>query len=259
MTESPNPGYTFRVWGGDGSGTGTTRSLTVTSNTEVTATFTQDHYTLTVNVVGAGCSVSKNPDQATYTYGSSVALTPTAAPGWTFIGFSANVVGGSVTVNSNTEVTATFTQDHFKTKLTVQCNPEAVPESGGSVYFTGKLTTEDGSTPIGGMTITIEVNTGDGFIQRGVATTNDDGTYTTELSPWNVSPLNRGFYVVQATFESTGNYLGKVTTTTSGAGNGGLIVLPEYALAGLAALGACLAGFVVYKKRSSLPHLKLHS
>lgn len=36
----------------------------------------------------------------------------------------------------------------------------------------------------------------------------------------------------------------------------GILVTPEYALGGLAALGACFAGFIAFKKRNSLP--KLH-
>jgi hypothetical protein len=37
---------------------------------------------------------------------------------------------------------------------------------------------------------------------------------------------------------------------------GGFLVVPEYFLGGLAALGACFVAFAVFKKRSSLPHFK---
>ncbi len=114
LTESPSNGYTFSSWGGDGSGSATTCQITVTKNMAVTATFTQNQYTLTVSVVGTGCSVTQVPNQATYTYGSSVQLTPVAAAGWTFSGWSGALSGsanpGSVTITGNTAVTATFTQ-----------------------------------------------------------------------------------------------------------------------------------------------------
>jgi hypothetical protein len=42
------------------------------------------------------------------------------------------------------------------------------------------------------------------------------------------------------------------------ANTAGLLVTPEYALGGLAAIGACFGGFVLFKKRSSLPKLRLN-
>ena len=49
-------------------------SVTMDGDKAVTATFTQDQYSLTVNVVGSG-SVAKVPDQATYASGTVVQLT----------------------------------------------------------------------------------------------------------------------------------------------------------------------------------------
>ena len=72
---------------------------------------TEGQYTLTVNILGNG-SVSKNPDQATYTYGQNVQLTATAAPGWSFSGWSGDLTGstnpGTVTMNSDKMITAAF-------------------------------------------------------------------------------------------------------------------------------------------------------
>jgi uncharacterized repeat protein (TIGR02543 family) len=39
LTESPNPGYTFSGWSGDGTGSGTTRTVTMDGNKAVTANF----------------------------------------------------------------------------------------------------------------------------------------------------------------------------------------------------------------------------
>jgi len=79
----------------------------------VTATFTEDEYTLTVNVVGSG-SVTKDPDQATYAYGTDVLLTAVAAEGWEFAGWSGDASGTdnptTVDIIGNMEVTATFAE-----------------------------------------------------------------------------------------------------------------------------------------------------
>ncbi|UCF12670.1 MAG: DUF2341 domain-containing protein, partial [Thermoplasmatales archaeon] len=53
-----------------------------------------EQYTLTVNVVGNG-SVTKNPDQATYTYGTIVTLTANADPGWSFSSWSGDLTGST--------------------------------------------------------------------------------------------------------------------------------------------------------------------
>ena len=93
LTATPVAGWSFSVWGGDASGSVNPVSVTINGDKAVTATFTQDQYSLTVNVVGAGCSVSKSPDQATYIYGASVQLTPVAASEWTFSGWSGDLTG----------------------------------------------------------------------------------------------------------------------------------------------------------------------
>ncbi len=88
--------------------------VTITGNMIVTATFTKQHTFVTVTFVGAGCSVIKSPNQATYTYGSSVQLTPVPAAGWVFSGWSGSITGSanptSLTIDGTKAVTATFTQ-----------------------------------------------------------------------------------------------------------------------------------------------------
>jgi hypothetical protein len=100
LTPTAAAGWTF-------SGFSPASPVTITGNTTVTATFTDNHYTLTVNVVGSG-TVAKSPDQATYHYGDVVTLTATPAAGWTFSGFSP---ASPVTIAGNTTVTATFALD----------------------------------------------------------------------------------------------------------------------------------------------------
>ncbi len=115
-------GWAFTGWSGDASGSDNPTSITMDGNKTVNATFTQNQYTLTVNVVGSGCSVTKNPSQATYTYGTNVQLTANAAAGWAFSGWNGDLTGttnpASITIDSNKTVTATFAQNQQYT-LTV--------------------------------------------------------------------------------------------------------------------------------------------
>jgi uncharacterized repeat protein (TIGR02543 family) len=94
------------------------------------ATFTQNSYTLTVNVVGSG-SVSLSPPGGTYLSGTVVQLTPQPAVGWTFSGWSGDLSGsgtpGSITMNGNKVVNATFVQSEYSLAVTV------IPPAGGSV------------------------------------------------------------------------------------------------------------------------------
>ena len=129
LTATANPGYTFSNWSGDASGTTNPITITMNGNQTVTANFTQDHYTLTVSVVPFGVgSVTRNPDQPTYVYGSQVQLTATANPGYTFSNWSGGASGATnpitITMNGNQTVTANFTQDHYT--LTVSVVPFGV-------------------------------------------------------------------------------------------------------------------------------------
>jgi uncharacterized repeat protein (TIGR02543 family) len=87
LTAAGNPGYTFSGWSGDGSGATNPVTITIDGNKTVTASFTQDQYTLGINVspLGVG-SVSRSPDKATYDYGDQVQLTMAGNPGYTFSG-----------------------------------------------------------------------------------------------------------------------------------------------------------------------------
>jgi uncharacterized repeat protein (TIGR02543 family) len=110
---TPNAGYVFDHWSGACTGTGACQ-VTMDDDKSVTATFTQDEYTLTVNVVGNG-AVTLDPNQATYHYGDGVELTATADPDWSFAGWSGDVSSSdnplTLTITGDTAVTATFTPE----------------------------------------------------------------------------------------------------------------------------------------------------
>jgi uncharacterized repeat protein (TIGR02543 family) len=112
LTATADPHWTFAGWSGGLSGADNPATMTITGNTVVTATFALEAHTLTVNVVGGG-SVERDPDWATYPYGTVVTLTARADYAWTFSGWSGALSGtenpGAVTITGNTTVTATFT------------------------------------------------------------------------------------------------------------------------------------------------------
>jgi uncharacterized repeat protein (TIGR02543 family) len=116
LTATSDPGWTFAGWSGDVTSSDNPLYVTIQDDTTITATFTQDEYSLTVNKVGSG-SVGIDPDQATYHYGDAVSLTATSDPGWTFAGWSGNVSSSNnpldVTIQDDTTITATFTQDQY--------------------------------------------------------------------------------------------------------------------------------------------------
>ena len=103
LTAIPDPGWSFDSW----SGNAVVGIVAIGGDTTVTATFTAIDYTLTIDKVGNG-AVTKDPDQTTYHYGDVVTLTATPDVGWHLGSWSANAAGGSVTIQGNTTVTATF-------------------------------------------------------------------------------------------------------------------------------------------------------
>ncbi len=111
LTANAAMGWTFDHWSGDLGGSANPETITMDGDKTVTAYFTQDQYTLTVNIVGNG-SVTQVPDQATYTYGQDVDLTANAGMGWTFDHWSGDLGGSAndetITMVGNKTVTAVF-------------------------------------------------------------------------------------------------------------------------------------------------------
>ncbi|WP_165849379.1 InlB B-repeat-containing protein [Candidatus Cryosericum septentrionale] len=138
VTAVPNVRYHFVSWS-DGVLTAARTDANVTANINATTTFAVsiNTYTLTVSVSGSG-SVAKNPDQISYTHGTSVQLTATPASGWHFVGWSGGLSG---TTNS-----ATITMDASKT-VTAAYAPLPHPVSGHTMVLTigSKTMTVDGT------------------------------------------------------------------------------------------------------------------
>ncbi len=124
LTATPNPGNSFSSWSGNLSGAVNPTSITMNGPKNIVANFTQDQYTLTVNInpTGAG-SVTKVPDKTTYVYGDVVALTRTANPGFTFSNWSGDATGSAspitITMNGNKNVTVNFTQNQYTLTISI--------------------------------------------------------------------------------------------------------------------------------------------
>jgi uncharacterized repeat protein (TIGR02543 family) len=144
LTATADPGWTFAGWSGDLTGTDITATKTITGNTAVTATFMLDEYTLTVNTAGSG-SVDRDPDQATYHYGDVVTLTVTADAGWTFAGWSGDLVSANnpatITITGDTTVTATFSQDEHMLMVNVVGNGRVTVDPDQVTYHYGDTVT----------------------------------------------------------------------------------------------------------------------
>ena len=122
LTATPSTGYTFAGWSGGATGNTNPLIVTMTANKAITATFTANQYPLTVSTVGSG-TVSKNPDQPTYSHGTVVQLTATPAVGWHLVSWSGDASGSlnplSVTMNAPKNITATFAITTYTLSLTV--------------------------------------------------------------------------------------------------------------------------------------------
>src|SRR5207302_7004712 len=97
LTASAAGGSTFTTWSGCDTVSGTSCGVTMSAARSVTATFTLQTFTLSVGTAGTGSgTVTSNPAgitcgatcSASYTSGTTVTLTASAAGGSTFSGWS---------------------------------------------------------------------------------------------------------------------------------------------------------------------------
>jgi len=144
LTAIANPGWTFDAWSGDASGTALSTTVTITGNMAVTATFTQDGYSLDVDTVGNG-SVGMDPVQGSYAYNQVVTLTATADPGWTFASWSGDASGSDnplqITIQGDTLITATFTQNAYALTVNISGNGTVVADPDQPSYAYGDVVT----------------------------------------------------------------------------------------------------------------------
>ena len=176
-----------------------------------------------------------------------------------------HTITAKVTDNAgNTETTSvTFTvQSIVETQLTVKITPTTYnKDNPQTLTITGTLT-DANSNPLADQQVTLwyDQGTPQNWIQidpKATISTDSKGVYSYD---WTTLPSNlaNGFYVIEARFALNSPYQSTFADTRTPGNGDSLNVLPEYAFGALAALGACFIGFVVFKKRSNLPHLRLH-
>ena len=123
LTETPTANSSFTGWSGGGcSGNVSTCTVTLQQNTQVTATFSASAFLLSVTRNGAGQgTVTSSPSgidcgqtcSASFKAGAAVTLTETPGSHSVFAGWSGGACSGDastckLTMNSNIQVTATF-------------------------------------------------------------------------------------------------------------------------------------------------------
>src|SRR5207244_2384756 len=122
LTATPSTGWGFTGWSGDTTATTNPLSLVMTRDRSLTATFVLNQYSLTVTTSGSG-SVARNPDQASYAYGTAVSLTATASTNWHFAGWSGDTTTAtnplSLVITRDRNLTATFALDTHMLNVTV--------------------------------------------------------------------------------------------------------------------------------------------
>ncbi len=198
LTATADLGWNFVGWSGDLVSSANPLTVPITGNTTLTATFSQNTYLLNVSVVGAG-SVSRFPDQASYIYGTVVTLTATAVPGWSFTGWIGDLTSSAnplwTTITGNTNLTATFSQDHYLLDVSVAGNGlvSKLPNQASYVYgeaVTLTATADPGWTFAGWTGDTISSN--NPLTLTIAANTNLTATFTQDAYLLDVSVVGSG-------------------------------------------------------------------
>jgi large repetitive protein len=115
LTANAASGWLFDRWEGSLTGNTNPATIVMNNNASITAIFIQQtvSYSLTTSVTGSG-SVSRSPNQQSFTSGQSVQLTASPASGWQFSNWSGNATGSvnplTIVMDGNKTITANFTQ-----------------------------------------------------------------------------------------------------------------------------------------------------
>jgi uncharacterized repeat protein (TIGR02543 family) len=144
LTAVADSEWVFSSWTGDLSGNTNPASITMTGNKSVTAHFTENQYTLAITTDGSG-SVTKNPDQATYTYGQVVTVTAVPGTGWVFSSWTGDLSGSqnptTITMNGNKAVTAHFTANQYTLAITTDGSGSVTKNPNQATYIYGQVVT----------------------------------------------------------------------------------------------------------------------
>jgi len=156
LTAIPVTGWIFTGWSGDIVSNDNPLIVTMDSDKNITATFTINTYDLNITVIGNG-EVTKEPNLPEYEYGTQVTLTALPAEGWTFTGWSGDVVSADnpilVTMDNDKNITATFTVITYDLNVTVIGNGEVTRDPNLPEYEYGTQVTLT-AIPVTGWTFT---------------------------------------------------------------------------------------------------------
>ncbi len=139
LTATPGDGWSFSGWSGDFSSLANPVSIIINGSVSVTATFAQSSsYVLTITTIGSG-SVTKTPDQPSYSQGDMVMLMATPAAGWSFSGWSGDFSSSanpiSIAINRTTSVTATFIRTTYALTISTVGNGSVARNNTGPYYL----------------------------------------------------------------------------------------------------------------------------
>ncbi|GAI24968.1 unnamed protein product, partial [marine sediment metagenome] len=142
LTANPDSGWSFSHWSDDLTGSNNPEYITMDSDKTVTAHFTEDQYTLTINIDGNG-AVIKDPDQTTYTHGTVVELTANPDSGWSLSHWSDDLTGSNnpeyITMDSDKTVTAHFTEDQYTLTINIDGNGAVIKDPDQTTYTHGTV------------------------------------------------------------------------------------------------------------------------
>lgn len=184
LTATANSGYQFQAWS-DGS-TQNPHPVTVTGNAEYKAIFSEvgtTYYNVSANVRPA--NAGSVDGTGAYPAGTTITLTATANPGYTFSHWNDNNTSNprTVTVNSNLSFTATFQASTYT--ITVVADPSnGGTVTGGGSYHYGETATLK-ATPNSGFTF-VGWNDGSTELTHNVTVTGN-ATYTATFSQGSVT------------------------------------------------------------------------
>ena len=220
VTAIPSVGYTFTNW---------TEGTTVVSplkdftflasvNRTLVANFGINMYLLTVTSLNG--TVTKLPNQTTYSHGTSVVLTATPAVGYTFTSWSGDAIGTvsplTVIMNSEKNITANYTA--IAAQFTVGLS--SIPLLGG--------TTTGGGSFNSGASVTVRAVNNLGFTftnwTEGVNIVSTNAIYTFNIIANKTFVANFTPVAAQFIVELSSNPLLGGTTTGGGSFNSGASV-----------------------------------
>lgn len=146
LTANSGNGWRFVEWQGDITGTNNPVQLTIDDPKNVTAVFQKKSYAITINTTGQG-TVSKDPDQQEYEYGTTVDLISSPSSGWNFDKWQGDITGTDnpvqLTVDGVKDITAVFVEQNqplfylATNGVTIKCENAQIGDSGtvnGIVY-----------------------------------------------------------------------------------------------------------------------------